>query len=217
MRLPSESASYLRRVSFGSYCARRLKRAKLNTLAQDVQDITQDVKEKGRAWDDAQEPIQNALADRDAADDNLDQNAQEIRLKLSSRSITAVREAPYTNIFPKGIEYYTAAPLDKEVQRYEELIQRLETHLPADDPVRVEFVPKIREGIAEFEAAEKAVSSARNDLALANTALQEAEDKWRRQMEKTYGALVTLFNRKTAERFFPRSSARRSQGKTSSS
>lgn len=204
MQLPAATSSYLSRVRFGRYVARRLRRAKLPQLAEDASSVTSALREAGRASEDAGDAIQDALADRDAADDDLDTIAQETRASLAGRSPTAIKESPYTDIFPLGITYYTAAPLDEEAKRYSELKKRLAEHLPAGDDARKKAVKGIDPGIKDFEDAVKALDAARTDAALADTRLAKATDAWSKQMEKTYGALVAERGRDAAEHFFPR-------------
>src|SRR5262245_12408938 len=118
MQLPASTSSYQTRVRYGRYVARRLRRGKHTRLADEAITATSALREAGRAWDDTEDAAQDALADRDAADDDLDVAAQEARNSLAGRSLDAVKQEPYTNIFPQGIGYYTAAPLDEEVKRY---------------------------------------------------------------------------------------------------
>lgn len=204
MRLPPANASYHQRTRFGRYVARRLRRAKLHQLAEDALTVTSALREMGRAWDDADDAIQDALADRDAADDDLDITAQNARHALAGRAVDAVKQAPYTDVFPSGIGYYMSAPLDQEVKRYSELKQRLTEHLPAADEVRKKAVKAVEAGIAGFEKAVKDLDAARTAEALAATRLAKATDAWVKQMEKTYGALVAEVGRAAAARFFPR-------------
>lgn len=204
MQLPAATSSYRTRVRYGRYVARRLRRAKLGQLADDATAVTNGLREAGRAWDDTEDAVQDALADRDAADDDLDVAAQEARNALAGRGLKAVQEAPYTDIFPKGISYYTAAPLDEEVKRYSELAKRLTEHLPANDEVREKTTKAVETGLKDFEIGSKALEAARTADSLASTKLAKATDAWTKQMEKTYGALVAEVGKTAAERFFPR-------------
>lgn len=204
MRLPNSGASYRQRIRFGHYVARRLRRAKLIDLSNTIAKTTADLREVGRAWEDMTDGMQDALADRDAADDQLDQAAQAARATLAGRSPNAMREQPYLAIFPQGIGYYTAATLDKEVERYGELGQRLAEHLPAEDEVREATIAVIEAGLIAYEAAKRAVGEASSAESLAHTRLKQATDAWTRQMEKTYGALVTELGKNRARSFFPR-------------
>ncbi len=204
MRLPAPSSSYRQRVRFGRYVASRLRRAKLAQLAADVAAITAKLKEEGRAEEDTEDATQDALADRDGIDDDLDYAAQEARANLAGRSADAVKRDPYIHIFPNGLAYYTAAPLDEEEKRYGELKHRLVEHLPADDDVRKKTVKAIDVGLKDFAKATAQVDSARTAESLAATRLTKATDAWTRQMEKTYGALVAELGRARAEKFFPR-------------
>lgn len=203
MRLPPPSAHYSQCVRYGRYLARRLRRAKLATLAADVEKVTVAVRATGRALEDADDPIQDAIADRDASDDDLDGAAQAARAKLAGRSADADRKPPFTLIFHEGLAYYTAAPLDEEVARYGELKVRLEEHLPANDKVRTTTVAAIDTGLGAFSTAAAALTKARTGESLASTRLTSARESWEKQVEKTYGALVLEMGRAAAERFFP--------------
>jgi hypothetical protein len=204
MRLPLPSAQYSQRVRYGRYVARRLRRAKRLALATDIEAATLEILKRGREVEDADGPVQEAMADRDAADDDLDTAAQRARNQLAGRGVEAMTTAPYTLIFPQGIGYYTAAPLDEETERYDELRKRLEELLSVDDPVRKDAIPAIHAGIHAFTAAVDALSRARNDEALASTRLGAAEDAWGRLMTKVYGLLISELGRPAAERFFPK-------------
>ena len=156
--------------------------------------------------------MQDAMADRDATDDDLDTAAQEARVKLAGRSADAVTKAPYTQIFPEGIGFYTAAPLDEENARYSLFSQRLAAHLPANDKVRTTTIPVIETGLADFAKATKDLMTARNASSIADGHLATAEDAWEKQMEKTYGALVVEVGRAAADKFFPKTKSKSKKG-----
>ena len=213
MRPPDEDAAFNHKVHYGRYVSRRLRRALRAVLAADVEAATLLVLQRGREWEDTKGPVQDARADRDAADDELDTIAQDARARLAGRSADAVKKAPYTLIFPEGVGYYTAAPIDEEKKRYDELQKRLTEHLPANDEVQKDAVPKIIAGLAAFEAAEKALATSLTAESLASTRLDAAEDAFRRLMTKVYGLLVSELGKPAAEKFFPRpSGARRKKG-----
>ena len=204
MRLPQGTAHYSVRLRFGRYIARRLRRARFTSPATDLDTANAAVLVTGRAWEDTDGPVQDALADRDAADDDVDTATQDARVNLAGRSANAVQEEPYTLVFPDGVGYYTAAPLDQEVARYKELKLRLEEHLPAEDPVRTATVNVIDSALEVFQGASGALSDAKTQETLASTRLVSATDAWVRQVEKTYGFLVGELGRTRAESFFPR-------------
>jgi hypothetical protein len=204
MRLPPPSAHVSHRVRFGNYLARRLRRARMLSPSTDIEKATALILLTGRAHEDADKPIQDALADRDAFDDDLDETAQSSRLHLAARHLDAVKAAPYTLIYPDGVGYYTAAPLDEEVQRYGELKSRLEEHLPPSDEVRINTVAAIDAGIEGFGGSVAALTKARTAESLTSTRLTAATESWEKQVERTYGALVAEVGRVKAERFFPR-------------
>jgi hypothetical protein len=212
MQLPPGTSHYSARGRYGRYVARRLKRARLAGLAEDATKVTAAVIAAGRAAEDADGPVQDAMADRDAIDDNLDTTAQDSRAKLAGRSADAVKKAPYTQIVPDGIGFYIAAPLDEENARYSLLIQRLEAHLPATDEVRIAATAAIAKGLAEFATATGELTTARNASLMADAHLAAAEDAWEKQMEKTYGALVVEIGRAAADKFFPKAKAKAKKG-----
>lgn len=204
MQLPPAGSAAQTRVRYGTYVARRLRRAKRKTLADDATLVTKNLRELSRAWEDTDDATQEAMADRDGADDDLDTTAQEARAALAGRGVTAMNEEPYTLIFPDGISYYTAAPQDEEVKRYGELSHRLTEHVGKDDPVRKKAVKEIAAGIEAYKASLVALDAAQTAESLVATRLTKATDAWERQMEKTYGALVSEVGRARAEGFFPR-------------
>lgn len=204
MRLPAKSATYEERARYGRYVARRLRRAKLTQMTQDVTKASLDLRAAGRAWEDTEDAIQDAIADRDAIDDSLDDAAKDARAALAGRSADADQNPPYTLIFDKGAAYYTAAPLDEEEKRYSEFKGKLADHLPPGDEVLMKTVPLIQAGLDDFPVAVKELNAARTAQALAATKLAAATDSWTKLMEKTYGALVGLVGKVKAERFFPR-------------
>ena len=204
MQLPAATSHYSARVRFGRYASRRLKRARLTSLATDATKATAAVLAAGRAAEDADGPVQDAMADRDAIDDDLDNAAQDARARLAGRSADAVKNAPYTQIFPDGIGFYVAAPLDEEGARYALFIQRLEANLPAKDEVRTTAAAAITAGLADFEKATKDLTTARNASSITDARLSAAEEAWEKQMEKTYGALVIDLGRAAADKFFPK-------------
>lgn len=212
MRLPALSSSYRQRVRFGRYVARRLRRAKLMELSTSVVAITAELREAGRSWEDKVDAVQEALADRDAADDELDAAAKSARVSLAGRSVSAAREQPYLSIFPRGIGYYIGAPIGKEIERYEELKQRLAEHLPATDPVRGPTIAAIEAGLGDYAAARKALGEANTAEAIARTHQRQTTDAWARQLERTYGALVADLGRSRANSYFPRSATRAVRG-----
>ena len=137
MKLPKADSNYRAFVDFGRYVTASLQQAKYDNLAADVDSVTQVVKTKGRAWEDSSEDVSRSTAQRDALDHDLDTTAKTFRLALASRAINANRQTPYTSIFPKGIAYYTAAPLSENGARYGELLTRAVAALPSDDAALV--------------------------------------------------------------------------------
>lgn len=204
MQLPNKDAHFSHRTRCSRYVERRLRRAKRLQLADDVHAATADVQKFGRAVEDTMGPVQDALADRDAADDGLDSTAQNGRLALASRSLDADKKAPYTLIFHKGIAYYTAARLEDQEARYNEFKSRLAEHLPATDEIRKTSISAIDTDLVAFNDASAALTTARTDESLAKTRLEAAEESWERLMNKVYGILFAELGRKAADQFFPK-------------
>ena len=202
MKLPQKSAAFAHRVAFSVYVERRLRREGLETLADEAASLRSTLTRLGRSWEDADVPIQEALADRDATDDALDTLAQLIRLTLAARSVDATEKAPYTQIFPDALRYYTQAPLDAQTARYGELKLRLEANLPAGDPLLAQ-TQSLDALLATWDAQVSALETARTQERMLRDQLDATSAEWDSLMERVYGTLVAEKGRKDAERFFP--------------
>lgn len=209
MKLPGETSAYSVVVKAARYTARKLRTSGRTEMANDIASSAQALRVKGRAWEDAEDAVQDALADRDSADDMLDSTAQEGRNTLAGRSVSAIREEPYTSIYPHGIAYYIAAPIAHEVPRYTELRRRIADHLPEADPIRTPSLEALTTGLAAFSAGVAALDAAETNKSLARTELERANRNLRRQLEKTYGVLVSELGKQSAERFFPKAAKNR--------
>ncbi len=203
MQLPRQNRNYKAHVRFGRYVASRLKTAKFSALAADVNAVTDDVKQRGRAWEDAGEQETDRIGERDAIDDGLDTAAKRLRMNLASRSLGAEKEPPYTAVFPDGVAYYTAAPVKESATRYRELVTRAEKSLPAADAALTELQGAVPAQIDAYTAAVVAVEEARTSEGIARTDLNAALDAWTVQLERVYGALIVEVGKRAAERFFP--------------
>lgn len=214
MQLPKDGSHYLFFVRYGRYVARRLRRAGRAQLATDVLATVTATKTAGRAWDDADDAVQDAFADRDAADDGLDDAAKTARAALAGRGTTAATEEPYTLVFPEGIDFYVAAPVGEEVQRYQLFVERLSEHLPKGDEVRKVTAKAVQSGVKDYEAAVASLAAAQNAERKAHDQLARALSHLARQLEKVYGLLVAEQGRGAAERFFPRTRTARAAAPT---
>jgi hypothetical protein len=183
----------------------KLKQAKRNDSAREVETKTNQVKDMGRKVDDAEEPVQLATALRDGAETDIVETAQTFRMKLGSRTLSAQKEPPYTSIFPKGFAYYKSAPLDEKENRYNELIARVKTHLPEGDELKAPLLSTLTQDVTTFVTASTNLEEARRTYSISRTALDTAVNEWDTLMEKTYGALISAVGKKAAERFFPKS------------
>lgn len=213
MQLPKESAHFSSVTRFVRYVSRRLRRAGKESLAKALLAAGITVREKGRAWEDTEDAVQDALADRDGSDDDLDLIARGVRTTLAGRSLTAVNEEPFILVFHDGLAYYTAASLEDEESRYNELSERLVAHLPANDTVRKTTPAQIKKGVAAFKAAEADLAKAERARGIARTELESVTRNALRQLEKVYGAIMAEEGKAAAESYFPKSSRAKGGGK----
>lgn len=207
MQLPHRTAAYSHRVVFSTYVERRLRREGATTpafmsLADKVQKSRNELLSQGRAWEDAALPIQEGLADRDAADDALDSFAQQVRFDLAGRALNATQTTPYTQIFPDSLKYYTSATLDEQVARYTELKTRLTTYLPAGDAV-LTMVPILDALLSAWTSACASLDQSRTQESMARDQLDAKTSGWETLMQQVYGELVAALGKKGAEAYFP--------------
>jgi hypothetical protein len=202
MKLPQPAAHYTHRVRSGRYTTARLKKARRTDQAASLEQATNKVKTSGRKVEDSMDAIDTATAFRDAADGDMDDPTKHFRKQLAARSVRADKEPPYTAIFPQGIGYYIAATVGENVNRYNELITRVEANLPADDALRIALIPAIKAGIEEYKTASEDLAAARIALSMARTESDIAQDEWEILMVKIYGNLIADLGKQAAEKFF---------------
>ena len=214
MRLPHEQQAWAGYARYGRYVLRQLRTAKKGSAEQDLRAMHEELKAAGRAWEEAEEAVQDALADRDAADFALDTFAREARMKLANRSLSAAKEAPFTLIFAEGLDHWTAAPLDRVVERFLELGKRLELNLAEGDEVRAGAAAELPGLVAGYRAAHEAAVSLQQDTRRARMEFEEKRSAWRGFVERLYGSLVAELGKAEARRFFPQGPTRGSAGDT---
>ncbi len=204
MQLPKDQSQYTVRTRFGRYAARRLKCARFDDLADECSLATRSLREAGRAEEDTEDAVQDAMAARDNAADALASQVKDLRHALAGRSLNAAKEAPYTRIFPEGVEHYTAAPQAEVPIRHRQLILRLEQHLPDDDELRTRYAEGIAFAAKDHADAVAALEVARHAQREAGHRLDEAATAWNQSLVRTYGTLIARLGKAEAERFFPR-------------
>ena len=208
MRMPARTTSNAVRLAFGRYVARRLRRARITGEEEEVRAATAALSEAGARLGDAELAVSDGLADRDAADDELDDTAKRHRQAIEGRGVNANRHKPYTDIYPDGVAWYLNAPLGDQVSRYELLARRYETFLAADDPVRAE-APLIRQQVSQWTAARAQVEQAELDVAMARAKVSGAVEAWEQTLTRLYFRLAEKYGKAKAERFFPRANRAR--------
>ena len=199
----SKAAAPHQRVRHGLYVERSLRTAGFQEWATLVLTATLLVRERARAWEDADAEAYGASSDRDRADQHLDETASNTRAHLAGRSKNANKEAPYTQIFPDGVTWYTNASQNEQVSRYGLLSQRLTTFLPENDPERAN-AEVVDEGIKQYKAGLDVMDKANQKAALESQRLIEAEEGFDATCEKVFGLLAAhLESRSAARAYFP--------------
>lgn len=208
MRLPARTASNAVRLASGRYTARRLRRARLSDEEQEVKNAGLALSEAGAVLSEAELAVSDALADRDAVDDDLDDLCRRHRQAIEGRGVNANKQKPYTDIYPDGVAWYVNAPLAEQVSRYELLVRRYETFLPDGDPVRAEG-GILRGQVAQWSAARAQVDQAELEVAMARAKAQRAAEAWEQSVRRLYFRLAEKFGKAQAERFFPKTNRAR--------
>lgn len=211
MRLPQKSASVSLRLSYGRYLARRLRRAKLSAEEAEVRALSDQMHAAEQAESALEEEVSSLMADRDAADDELDDVTKRHRQAIEGRSTNANKERPYRDIYPDGVAWYTASPLAEQAARYDLLVRRYSEFLPDGDPVRAE-AGLITQGLAAWKEAAAAIEKAELDIAMARAKTRQAVATWEEGLTRLYFRLGERLGKLQTERFFPKATRGRSGG-----
>ncbi len=179
----------------------------MSEQAGSIQQATQTVLQTGRALEDAEFALVDAFAARDATDDLLDTQTQLGRQQLASRGLGADKRTPYTAIFPDGIKWYIAAPLEEQVARYQIFINRCSTQLPEDDTLRLNVVPQIATLLGEWQAASSSLMTRQASTTGARDELEAGISVWQKLMHDSYNTLCIQLSKAQAEQFFLREKA----------
>lgn len=204
MYLPRKSARPEARVGHGKYASRKLRTAGYTTEAEVVSAAAQAIRDAVLAYQAADDTLNEAIADRDTVDIELDDVAGAVRLALSARGTNAMKEAPYTDIFPNGSRWVLMAPIAENGPRYRDLLARVQRFLPEDDAARVAFESSITAPLDAWTERVTAVETARREVALAGAAIDAAEDAYDRQIEKVAAALTIELGADRVRRYFKR-------------
>lgn len=203
MRQIPKTAAPHQRVRYGFYVERQLRMAGFAEWAAVVMAATLLVRERARAWEDADAEAYGASGDRDRADRFLDTTASNTRVHLAGRGKNANKEEPYIQIFPDGVTWYTTSPQGEQVSRYTLFKERLETFLPENDPARASAA-EIGEGVNQYKAGVDVLDKAEHKLALEAQRLEAVEVAFDKTINKVFGELAAHFeSRAVAEGYFP--------------
>jgi hypothetical protein len=197
------------RYDWTRYVIRGLHRAGQPDLEVLARTAADELLAASRVVQDRNAAVEDARADRDYDDGILDDLARGVRLKMAAVKPGADKEAPYTRVFPKGIDEFVQAKLGEQVATYERLVGRLTDNLPPTDPLVVVDAPQITSQLAVWSAAADAVDDADRALDAAKGALDAASERWAQTMLGVYGALLGRIGKAKAERLFPKAKSRK--------
>lgn len=203
MRLPHKNASVLTRLNYARYTGQRLRRAKLTAEEDEVKALSTAMRAAELAETSIEEEMTSRFADRDGCDDDLDDLTKRHRQAIEGRATNANKQRPYTDIYPDGVAWYTASPLNDQLSRYELLVRRYDEFLPAGDPVRAE-APLITQALAAWKDASDKLAKAELDLAMARAKTAQTVNAWEEGLRRLYFRLAERLGRAQAERFFPK-------------
>lgn len=164
---------------------------------------TADLRSMIRVVEDVEVVVSMAIARRDQIGFELTDSAQQVRIGLVVRP-ESVRELPYTAILRNGMPEFTRVPNGEVVQSFTNLGNRIEEYLPPEHPVRVTWVPVLREQVQAWIAAENEVVKARTKLDQARTACEQKVVAWDQVWTEVYAHLLGKLGKKRAERYFVR-------------
>lgn len=212
MDLFGEDTTIDQRKDRSLYLIGRLRRAGYEDLLVPLGRAREAYVTQERVLADARNPVVLAMADRDAADDTLDEVAQSASATLRGRSPNAAREEPYTQVVPHGLEAITLASITETPGAYRGLVERATRFLPAGDEVRERLERLLPALIADFEAASALVGEVSRAQSTQQLAFDAVEAELDRTYERVAGALIERVGKKKADRFFlrPAKKARRS-------
>ena len=203
MRTLPPSASTFRYVTHARYVAHSLAVAGRREQSQRIRAAADKLRDLDRAVEDQAVLVFELKADRDFADRKGDVVIRDFRHGINARSRDAIKQPPATRIFPDGVEYYTAAPISEQAERYAELEGRIMAHLPEDDPLRAPTLAGLSDALTAFLAAEGVLRSERRTLSELRLDLRDAREDLIRMLERTWGALVAELGKDAADGFFP--------------
>lgn len=216
MQLPNSESSPDRIVLYGRYLRRATMRAAYADLALMVLEANDAVVAADRQLFDLAGHVEEATCDRVFVGALLHDSIRDIRLKLGQRYVGADRERPFTAVFPNNLEEYVSAKVGEQIDRTRMLCARLTENLEGDDPLIRVAVPELRAQLAAWTEALTAVSEAREVLDGAKARLAQAIVTWRARTLEVYGLLLGRVGKQKAERFFPRTSAKKPRVKAPS-
>ena len=201
MQLTAKNASSATLIHYGIYTAVRLE-AKNETqkLSAPIRAGIKSLKTKRNDTEDKGEDTSAALALRDEADNNADDAVMALSLELLSAVKNNRSDARYKKIFLSNPSAITSLPIPAELNALELLEQRLSAdskddlykkHLPLIKSARI----ALAQAHASLEGSMKAEKNSADIETISQSDLRET-------LTKTYGKLIDLFDKQTAEKYF---------------
>ncbi|MBI5498460.1 MAG: hypothetical protein HY904_25890 [Deltaproteobacteria bacterium] len=207
MQLPKEGVGVTPLRQFTT-SVRQLKRLGLETQARDCAAALRRIRDAQAAADDAEDPATVAMADRDAADDTPGQHHRGMRPRPCGADTGREEAVALESHPPEGSLYYTASPVGEQQKRFAQLAERLKAHLPSDDPLVVNLVPRRLAAVTDWANTQAEYGKALTTLEAKRIAREHAETEWRALMDRLYSGLRAERGRDAAEQFFRRTERR---------
>ena len=209
MQTPTLDRSSETLTRLGVYSTSRINAdPRTRDLAALLKTRTDDIRQKKREREDAQDRLVDTEAVADAADEGLDLSIKYLADDVYNAAGRSRRSPRYRRIFPKGATPYTQPRLFDQDESTDELLRHLDKL--ADDPVVAEHRPEIearhntlKEALAQYKEAVADVQNAKSAEYLAKSAFIVT-------YVSTYGSVVEAVGSKgLAEPFFRRFRTRR--------
>jgi hypothetical protein len=108
------------------------------------------VRDLDRAVEDQAVLVFELKAEHDFADRKGNILFCDFRHGVNARSRDAIEQPPATRIFPDDVEYYTAAPISEQAERYAELEGRVTAHLPEDEALRAPILVGLSDALTAY-------------------------------------------------------------------
>lgn len=201
MELPPKAAKHTHKVRYGYYVIGRLKARKLDELAQQVEQLTHQVRDNTYALEESAGLVQQAVAQRDHFLERLEAATTNFAAALNTMQ-KSFPKGTRAKIFHSGTNYYTAAPLADQEKRYRELVELCESSIPDGDKMKI--VRVLKKLIKRFIKATRNMGEQRGELFKSRSAKESLATAWEEGMTQVYDKLCETIDTESAESIFPK-------------